>query len=145
MNNQNNNRERLCCQPIPDDHVSKVLEKIIRMQKQALRIEADETCDREMFGIKERCETNTRPITFYAHDRGEWMFPTNRESSGCEGGEKSCVFRVEKVEDDTVTCRVLDRVGGERFVSTDSFFTIKIDAIAAYRCLEDTFVEICIR
>lgn len=133
-----------CCQPIQDAEISELCAKIISMQKRAVRSELDESCDREFLGFKERCETNTRPVTFYAPDRGEWMFPVDREDSGCRGGEKSCVFRLEKVEDDTVTCRVLDQ-DGDKFKSTDSFFILKIKDIAAIRCLEDVFVDICIR
>ena len=86
---------------------------------------------------------------------------------GCCEIKKSCVFRIERVLGNTVTVRALIECPGEcedeidfqchncceerkprkhkKFLATDSFKTIKLENIAAIRCLDDTFVDLCIR
>jgi len=131
-----------------------ILERICMLQKRAVKEEIKETCDLNRLSCHAPSfEINTRPITFYGCCDRELSFPIERENSGCNGTtEMSCVFRIEDVKCDVVTCRVLRQVGeGERscdsvrFLSTNSFFTLRIADISAIRCLNDTFVDICIR
>lgn len=92
---------------------------------------------------------NTRPITFYNADNHELQFPVRRSDSGCDGGQKSCVFRVECVSNNSCQCRVLveeqSKCGRPKYNSTDSFVTIRLCDIASCRCLPDTFIDLCIR
>jgi len=132
-----------------------ILERINSLQKKAVKEEVRETCDLNSLRCEEpRFEINTRPITLYGCCDRQLLFPTEREDSGCIGEENlSCVFRVEDVKCDVVTCRVLIPVeeaieevcNSVRFLSTNSFFTLKIADISAIRCLSDTFVDLCIR
>lgn len=139
-NNNNNN----CCD------IRETLRKIERLQREAVSTELQEGCCRDFLGEDNVCDTfNTRPITFYTAENRQFEFPVRRNDSGCERGQKSCVFRVECVNNDTCQCRVLvegeNQCGCPRYCSTDSFVTIRLCDIASCRCLPDTFVDLCIR
>ena len=76
--------------------------------------------------------------------------PTTKDSledCGGEGTTATCssVFRVEKIEDNCCTFRVLapntDTTSVLPYVATNSFFTMSCDCICAIRCLSDTFVD----
>lgn len=57
----------------------------------------------------------------------------------------STVFRLEKLDDNCATCRVLatnpDDTSSYPFVTTNSFFTINLNCVCVLRCLDDTFVD----
>jgi hypothetical protein len=58
----------------------------------------------------------------------------------------SSVFRVEKVDDNCCTFRVLipegpDEDGCFNYIATNSFFTLNLSCCCAIKCLDDTFVE----
>ena len=57
----------------------------------------------------------------------------------------SNVFRVEKVEDNCATFRVLtinsDSSSPNPYESTNSFFTVNLNCLCIVRCLNDTCVE----
>lgn len=135
------------------DEVTVILEKIVALQKAAVREELQERfCDSDFLGELEcREECNTRPIMLFTDDDEPWNCPVEREEGECTVGpnEKTCVFRAEKVENGVVVLRALEeeeRSGRHRkFKSTDSFITIRINNISALRCLKDTFVDLCIR
>ena len=63
------------------------------------------------------------------------------------GGETrtSSVFRVENMDGNCCTCRVLApnpvTTTDEPYVATSSFFTINLDCVSAIKCLADTYVE----
>jgi hypothetical protein len=71
----------------------------------------------------------------------------------CPKPKFSSVFRVEKVDDCCCTFRVLkqkkekemekepEHDEEERFIATDSFFTVDLKCVCVIRCLEDTFVD----
>ena len=71
-----------------------------------------------------------------------WTMPTTREE---EATETSSVFRVEKVDGNCATFRVLapntDTTSTLPYVSTNSFFTMNLNCVCAIRCLNDTIVE----
>lgn len=135
------------------DEITVVLEKIVVLQKAAVREEIQEKfCDHGFLGemeCKEEC--NTRPIMLFTDDDEPWNCPVEREEGECsvERNEKTCVFRAEKVENGVVVLRALEEEGREghrrKFKSTDSFITIRINSISALRCLKDTFVDLCLR
>jgi hypothetical protein len=141
--NCNNNQ---CCD------IYQTLNKIERLQREAVSNELQEGCCRDVLGENDVCDTfNTRPITFYTAENRQIEFPTRRSDSGCgcDSGQKSCVFRVECVNNNTCQCRVLvegkNRCGRNGYTATDSFVTIRLADIASCRCLPDTFVDLCIR
>lgn len=145
MNNQNNTFK---------DEITKILEKIDVLQKSAVIEEVQEKyCD---FGIlgEETCrfECNTRPVMLFTDDDQPWHCPIESDEDECheERRERTCVFRVEKVENGAVVLRALkeknhDEDNRSKFKSTNSFITIKIQNISALRCLKDTFIDLCIR
>ena len=61
------------------------------------------------------------------------------------GESCSTVFRVEKIEGNCATFRVLadnpDQTSLNPYVATNSFFTMNLNCVCALRCLNDTFVE----
>ena len=132
------------------------LRRIVRLQKHAVREElTDEFCSARKLHCGRRNLCNTRPLQIFTDDDKAWSIPIHRNEDGCENMEKSCVFRVEKVDGGTATFRALIPVGefdGEegcernrKYIPTDSFITIKLNCICAIRCLNDVFVDLCIR
>ncbi len=86
---------------------------------------------------------NTRPINLYNCCTGTlWSFPY---TIGTTSGTSS-VFRVENMDEDCCTCRVLapNTLGNsteEPFVTTSTFITINLNCVSAIKCLADTFVS----
>lgn len=83
---------------------------------------------------------NTRPVTLYTCCTGAlWEFPYN--INGVEG--TSTVFRVENVEGNCATFRVLipNTVGEETtYTLSNSYFTIDLSCVLALQCLDDIYV-----
>ena len=144
------------------NEITKLLVNICKMQKEAVREEIqEEMCDGKLGKCAElgRAKFNTRPLEIYTDDDKAWSCPVDRENPCCksEGDKRTCILRVEKVVDGCATFRALkhhsnecveghrEGHGHERFKSTDSFITIKLENIAAIRCLKDCFVNLCIR
>ncbi|HIS38353.1 MAG TPA: hypothetical protein IAB45_02460 [Candidatus Onthousia faecavium] len=85
---------------------------------------------------------NTRPISFFNCITGDaWSFPY---TLGTTTGTSS-VFRLENLEGNCCTCRVLatnpDTSSNEPYVLTNTFFTINLGCVSAIRCLQDTFIS----
>ena len=85
---------------------------------------------------------NTRPINLYNCTTGcRWSFPY---TLGSVNGTSS-VFRLENLEGNCCTCRVLaqnpDTSSSEPYVLTNTFFTINLDCVSAIRCLPDVFIS----
>ncbi|MFA5407225.1 MAG: CotY/CotZ family spore coat protein [Bacilli bacterium] len=133
--------------------ISDILKVINILQKNVVRHdECDNICDRRTLGRSSCQECNTRPvqlITCCKNGNDPLVMSTTK---GPINGSTvfSSVFRVEKVDDCCATCRVLAQEcprevdGGEhhqKFVATDSFFTIDLKCVCAIKCLEDTFVD----
>lgn len=107
-----------------------------------------DTCDRGFLGnIGSALFYNTRPVMLYTcNSNGEtpWSAPTTRDEVP---GELSNVFRVEKVDCNCATFRVLapntDPTTSEDrpYISTNSFFTMNLGCVCSIRCLNDTVVE----
>ena len=79
-----------------------------------------------------------------------WSMPTTKDVTiNCsgEGNTQSCstVFRVEKLENNCATFRVLqentDTTSLYPYVATNSFFTMDLNCLCSIRCLSDTFVD----
>lgn len=103
-----------------------------------------ETCDRNRLGdTPSSCAYNTRPVTIYTcgccNERLE--LPVSRDPSE---NTTSPIFRIEKLEDNCATFRVLTTEGSGNNVTysaTDSFFTINLSCICILKCLGDAFVD----
>lgn len=103
------------------------------------------SCDRPALGGGTNCIIcNTRPIMIYGcgSNGTPWSMPISRDTTV---DTTSNIFRVEKVDNNCVTFRVLvpntDTTSIYPYTSTDSLFTISIDCICAIRCLNDTYIE----
>ena len=144
------------------NEITKLLVNICKMQKCAVKEEIlEEMCDGKLGACSlGRARFNTRPLEIYTDDDKAWGAPVDRENPSCEveREEKTCIFRIERVVDGTATFRALktEKHGEEcgeghghrhheKFKSTNSFVTIRLDKIAKIRCLKDTFVNLCIR
>ena len=107
-----------------------------------------DTCDRGFLGNTiSTFAYNTRPVMLYtgfSNGTTAWSMPTTRDA---EGTEVSNVFRVEKVDGNCATFRVLainpdpETAPTRPYVITNSFFTMNLDCICAIRCLNDTTLE----
>ena len=133
-NNENNTCENC---------IADILKVILILQQSVCQNDCCmETCDRGFLGQNSSLCYNTRPINFYNCMSGTlWTFPyTLGETSNT-----SSVFRIENMEDNCCTCRVLApnpvTSSEEPYVSTNSFFTINLDCVSAIKCLADTFVS----
>jgi hypothetical protein len=106
-----------------------------------------DTCDRGFLG----CSTtslncNTRPIMLYTccGNGTAWAMPTSKDPSVTT---TSNVFRVEKIDENCATFRVLapnddtTENGTIPYVATNSFFTMNLSCCCCLRCLNDTYVE----
>lgn len=105
-----------------------------------------DTCDRGFLGCSaSSLSCNTRPVMLYTccGNGTPWTMPTTKE----EAGTTSSVFRVEKIDDNCATFRVLapnpdtSTSAVIPYVATNSFFTMNLDCCCVIRCLQDTFVE----
>ena len=108
-----------------------------------------DTCDRGFLGnTVSTLGLNTRPVMLYTSAGGgtPWKMPTTTENIDCStGGNCSSVFRVEKVDGDCATFRVLmanpDVSASYPYVATNSFFTMNLKCVCCLKCLNDTYVD----
>lgn len=128
---------------------------VINILQQNANCQSDaclETCDRGFLGCgTTSLNCNTRPVMLYTccGNGTPWAMPTTREDVTCgdEGVTCSNVFRVEKIDDNCATFRVLapnpdaETQATIPYVATNSFFTIDLSCVCVIRCLPDTFVE----
>lgn len=106
-----------------------------------------DTCDRGFLGCSAttfRC--NTRPVMLYTccGNGTPWAMPISKDPTVTT---TSTVFRVEKIDGNCATFRVLapnpeaSEATLAPYVSTNSFFTMSLDCLCVLRCLQDTFVD----
>ena len=109
-----------------------------------------DTCDRGFLGCgTQTLGCNTRPVMLYTccGNGVPWKMPTTKEYNyACDGTDNtSCVFRVEKIDENCATFRVLtpntDETSIYPFVATNSFFTMNLSCCCCMRCLNDTYIE----
>ena len=125
------------------DGIRDILQAIVILQKRAVREEERElSCDRDKLDCNncKPIDCDTRPLILYCNcPAQQWAMPINRDNPD---GPTSNIFRVEKVEDNVATFRVLVKNENENdccaFISTESFFTIRLGCICCIRCLPDT-------
>ena len=138
----NNNNEQTKC-------IAEILAVILILQRNATREEeALDTCDRGFLGCGiTSLECNTRPIMLYncgCNSGAAWSMPVSKDPN------ETCVsnvFRIEKLDGNCATFRVLApnpdkcETNVSPYVATNSFFTMDLNCCCCLRCLNDTFVE----
>jgi len=145
MNNQSNNKDGNC--------INEILCVILVLQDNACPDNCLQTCDRPVLGGGTNCLIcNTRPVMLYTccGNGTPWSMPTTKDATlSCAGQDSNAtcsnVFRVEKVEGNCCTFRVLetntDTTSVYPYVATNVFFTMDCSCLCAIRCLSDTFVD----
>lgn len=123
------------------DNIQEIICKILMLQKQDFDAELS-GCDRPFLGPTPANTTyNTRPIQFYNSYTGElWTFSyTSGETTAT-----SNIFRIESLDNNTVTVRLLaeDTTTAGTYTNTNQFVTIRLSTIGALLCLPDTFVTL---
>ena len=114
--------------------LSELLEKILLLQQTESRTRGG--CDRPILGNIPTLLANTRPINLYCCCTNRiWSMDYNFNG---ETGTSS-VFRVESVNENTATLRILIPTEAG-YTATDNFFTIDLDFISCIKCLNDSLV-----
>ncbi len=133
--------------------INEILSIILVLQENACPDNCLDTCDRPMLGGGSNCLVcNTRPVMLYTccGNGTPWSMPISKDvTTNCSeqplGGTCSTVFRVEKIEGNCCTFRVLaentDPTSLYPYVSTNSFFTMDCSCLCSIRCLSDTYVD----
>ena len=136
MNNNQSNR----------NSIAEILNVILILQQNACPDNCLDSCDRPVLGGGTNCLIcNTRPIELYmcGSNGVPFQMPTTKDPS--EETTTSTVFRVEKVDNNCCTFRVLtpnpDTTSIYPYVSTNSIFTMDTNCLCSVRCLDDTYVE----
>ncbi|MBR5662978.1 MAG: hypothetical protein IKX00_05000 [Bacilli bacterium] len=131
--------------------ISEILKVILVLQENACPDSCLDSCDRPMLGGGANCLIcNTRPVMLYTccGNGTPWSMPTTKDvTASCSETGTTCssVFRVEKVEGNCCTFRVLqdnpDTTSLNPYVATNSFFTIDCNCLCSIRCLSDTYID----
>ena len=121
-------------------NIQETLNFILTLQKNTC-CEETETCTRPFLGPLNNICYNTRPITLFTCCTGtNWTMPYELNGQTLT----STVFRIEKIEGNCATFRVLIPTvteTGTTYTLSNSFFTIDLSCVLAMQCLEDTFVN----
>ena len=133
--------------------INEILSVILVLQENACPENSLDTCDRPMLGGGTTCLVcNTRPVMLFtcSGNGTPWSMPITKDSttncSGQPSGDAcSTVFRVEKIEGNCCTFRVLienpDETSLNPYIPTNSFFTMDCDCLCCIRCLSDCYVD----
>lgn len=126
--------------------IAEILNVILVLQQNACPDSCLDSCDRPVLGGGPNCLIcNTRPIELYTCGSNGTPFAMPTSKDLVAGGTTSTVFRVEKVDNNCCTCRVLDTNPDTSslnpYIATNSFFTMDLSCCCAIRCLSDTYVE----
>ncbi len=105
--------------------ISKLVKRIIKLQKSSITNCSEGGCDRPFLGPEILECFNTRPVSFYNCCTGEIITI-----------EGSTIFRLESIDGCCCTCRVLNFTDGI-YTSTNEFFTINLDTVSAIKCYGD--------
>lgn len=139
----NNDNDQKSC-------ISDILKVILVLQENACPDSCLDSCDRPMLGGGANCLIcNTRPVMLYTccGNGTPWSMPTTKDvTTACDDTTTcSTVFRVEKIEGNCCTFRVLtdnpDTTSLNPYIATNSFFTIDCNCLCVIRCLSDTYID----
>ena len=124
--------------------IGDVLSLILKLQNISDECELTLGCDKPFLGPNPNLVCfNTRPVQlFRCLDGNIWTLPYTLNGTSGE----SSIFRIENIECDCATFRILttnpDTTNvNSPYVSTDSFFTINLNCVSAIRCLPDVVVQ----
>ena len=151
MNNTEN-----CCGT--NNSIADILKVILILQQNACPESCLDSCDRPMLGGGPNCLIcNTRPVMLYTccGNGTPWSMPVSKDLTTVCGNpqvnncsyECSNVFRVEKLDGNTATFRVLIQnpeetcCNSQPYIATNSFFTMDLSCCCVIRCLNDTYVD----
>ena len=133
--------------------IADILKVILILQQNACPETCLDSCDRPMLGGGANCLIcNTRPVMLYTccGNGIPWSMPTCKDqNTACmDVGDCSPVFRVEKLDGDAATFRVLvpniqddNCCNSQPYLATNSFFTMNLGCVCTIRCLNDTYVD----
>lgn len=138
--------------------IGEILKVILVLQQNACPESCLDSCDRPMLGGGPSCLVcNTRPVMLYTccGNGTPWSMPIEKDSTNvCSNIQVSAccddcsnVFRVEKLDGNCCTFRVLTRNPQESccnsipYMATNSFFTMDLSCCCAVKCLSDTYVD----
>ena len=114
--------------------INEILNVILVLQQNACPDSCLDSCDRPVLGGGPNCLIcNTRPIELYTCGSNGVALSMPTSKDPVTGGTTSQVFRVEKVDKNCCTCRVLednpDTTSLNPYVATNSFFTIDLGCV----------------
>ena len=125
--------------------IHEILKTILVLQREANVTDCClDTCDKKCLGCTPSvCFFNTRPITLYTCGccNTALEIPVSRIPNEAT---TSNVFRIEKLDDNCATFRVLIPTVTDdvvTYTATNSFFTINLDCVCVLKCLADTFID----
>lgn len=138
--------------------IAEILRVILILQQNACCETTLDSCDRPMLGGGPNCLIcNTRPVMLYlcSGNGCPLSMPISKDSTTvCSNPqvnncsiECSHVFRVEKLDGNAATFRVLmpnpeeNCCNSQPYLSTNSYFTIDLSCCCIIRCLNDTYVD----
>lgn len=150
-----NNTENCCGN---NNSIADILKVILILQQNACPESCLDSCDRPMLGGGPNCLIcNTRPVMLYTCSGNgcPWSMPVSKDlTTVCSNPqvnncsyECSNVFRVEKLDGNTATFRVLIQnpeescCNSQPYLATNSFFTMDLSCCCVIRCLNDTYVD----
>lgn len=150
-----NNTENYCG---TNNSIADILKVILILQQNACPESCLDSCDRPMLGGGPNCLIcNTRPVMLYTCSGNgcPWSMPVSKDlTTVCSNPqvnncsyECSNVFRVEKLDGNTATFRVLIQnpeescCNSQPYLATNSFFTMDLSCCCVIRCLNDTYVD----
>ena len=140
----------MCNNETSSKGIADVLKVILVLQQNVCCENGLDSCDRPSLGGGPNCLLcNTRPIMIYTccGQSIPLAMPTTRDLTAAVGEipNPSRVFRVEKLDGNCCTCRVLqdnpDTESVNPYIATNSFFTIDLGCICSIKCLTDTYID----
>ena len=112
-----------------NNHLLDILSLINNLQKNVVCNNTNNSCTKPILGDNNNLIYNTRPVSFYLCNNSPLTVTyTNGESS---------IFRVENINGDCITVRILETDENNNITSTNEFATVCINCVAAIRCLSD--------
>ena len=119
--------------------LANVLKAILVIQDNAEKIDCnDNSCTRPFLGEIPTINCfNTRLVTFYRCDNSLISLPYTLNGVTTT----TTVFRIESVNDNSVTVLLLADDGSETYnINTNTFATINLGCVCAIRCIGDTTI-----
>ena len=120
------------------NHLLDILMLINKLQKSTSRQSDDLSCTRPFLGANISIIYNTRPVVFYLCNNQELSIEYVDEGTTLS----SSTFRVESINGNCITVRLLSIADDGTITPTNQYATVNIDCIAAIRCLADVYLTL---